>query len=110
MFDSILWIQSKLYLQNIFKTSFSIHFQFLYICNSYKAESFESDINNNTLLSKCYLRKKSVIGNNQKSTYSMHVTIENSDDPTLLYFSRRNGKKNSRIYTNIISVTLSAFN
>lgn len=29
----------------------------------------------------------------QKSIYSMHVTIENSDDPTLLYFSRRNGKK-----------------
>lgn len=68
-------------------------FQFFYICNSHKAESFESDINNNTLLSKCYLRKKSVIGNNQKSIYSMHVTIENSDDPTLLYFSRRNGKK-----------------
>lgn len=107
MFDSILWIQSKLYLQNILKTFFSIHFN---SCNSHKAESFESDINNNTLLSKCYLRKKSVIGNNQKSTYSMHVTIENSDDPTLLYFSRRNGKKNSRIYTNIISVTLSAFN
>lgn len=103
--DTVKIISTK-YFKNIFFNSF----QFFYICNSHKAESFESDINNNTLLSKCYLRKKSVIGNNQKSTYSMHVTIENSDDPTSLYFSRRNGKKNSRIYTNIISVTLSAFN
>lgn len=101
--DTVKIISTK-YFKNIFFNSF----QFFYICNSHKAESFESDINNNTLLSKCYLRKKSVIGNNQKSIYSMHVTIENSDDP--IVFLKTQWEKNSRIYTNIISVTLSAFN
>lgn len=79
--DSVKIIFTKYY-KNIFYNSF----QYFYIRNSHKAEIFESDINNNTLLSKCYLGKKSVIGNNQKSTYSMHVAIENNDDPTLLYF------------------------
>lgn len=82
-------IISTTYFKNIFFQFIS----FFYIYNLYKAESLESDINNNTLLSRCYLGKKSVIRYNQKSTYSMHGKIESNDDPTLFYFSRRNGRK-----------------